>query len=248
MLINIGKERSYAFQTDDENQASLFTNLKRDYEKLEDKVSELTMQLDAGYACKIGDEEMEYPMDSKGFAKFKKDMEKFYADKAKCDADKAKYDAEMALEDAKKNWAEQFKSKQDSADAELKVLQAELSNRDSVNTEAIITEKAKGLAMLIEKASAILNVDSKSLWEKNAIDIKKEVIVKTYPTLNIDNDSEEAINAMFKTCESLQNDTKRIVEQQKQLINNSQNFVNNDSQEPKLTPRMQSMINAGGIR
>lgn len=245
-IITIGKERSYAFQTDDENQAALFANLKRDYESLEQKVSEMNLQKDAGFACKVGEEDMEYPMDMKGFSKFKKDMEKYYSDKAKCDAEKAKQDAEMAMEDAKKNWAEQFKSKQDSVDAELKVLQAELSNRDSIDTQSLVANKAKELAILVNKATTILNVDSNSLWDKTETEIKKQVILKTYPTLNVDNESDVAIDAMFKTCEFYQNDSKRIIEDQKRLINNVVTVNNFDTEdtEPKQTERMKAITTA----
>jgi hypothetical protein len=244
VTITMGKERSYSFQTDDDNQAALFTNLKKDYELLEDQVNKFRLQKDAGFTCKVGGEDMEYPMDSKGFAKFKKDMEKFYTDKAKCDADKAKQDAEMAMEDAKKNWAEQFKSKQDSVDAEIKVLQAELSNRDSIDTQALVASKAKELAILVNKATTILNVDSASLWDKTETEIKRQVILKTYPTLNVDKESDLAIDAMFKTCEFYQTDSKRIVDAQKQLINNAVPMLTMDSQEPVLTERMQFLTNA----
>jgi hypothetical protein len=127
-------------------------------------------------------------------------MDKFYKDKAKCDAEKAKCDAELAMEDAKKNWAEQFKTKQDSVDAEIEVLKAELSNRDSVDTQSIIAEKAKELSVLVNKATTILNVDSDSLFTKSAVEIKKDVISKIYPTLNLDGKTDVAIDAMFETC------------------------------------------------
>jgi hypothetical protein len=90
-------------------------------------------------------------------------------------------------------------------------------------------------------------VDSDTLFTKSAVEIKKEVISKIYPTLNLDGKTDVAIDAMFETCELYKNDSKRIVEEQKQLINNAvtvNNFDNID--EPILTLRMQSMINASG--
>jgi hypothetical protein len=245
MRIDIGK---YNFNIDgDENLSSLVLALKKDYETLETQANNFRLQKDENFSCKLGEEEVEYPMDSKGFTKFKKDMDKFYANKAKCDAEKAKCDAELAMEDAKKNWAEQFKTKQDAVDAEITVLKAEITNRDSFNTEEIIINKAKELAVLVNEATSLLNVDSASLWNKSATEIKKEVLAKTYPTLNIDSETDVGIDAMFKTCHLFKNDTKRIVEEQKQLINNTVTVKNFDSiDEPTLTLRMQSMINASG--
>jgi hypothetical protein len=242
----MGKERTYSFQTDDDNQAALFANLKKDYENLETQVKQLSVQKDENFSCSVGEQEMEYPMDSKGFARFKKDMDKYYKDKAKCDAEKAKCDAELAMEDAKKNWAEQFKTKQDSVDAEIEVLKAELSNRDSIDTQSIIAEKAKELSVLVNKATTILNVDSDSLFSKTAVEIKKEVIAKIYPTLNLDSKTDVAIDAMFETCELYKNDSKRIIEEQKQLINNTVTVNNFDSQDssPELTARMKSITTA----
>lgn len=245
-IITMGKERTYSFQTDDDNQAALFANLKKDYENLETQVKQLNLQKDENFSCTVGEQEMEYPMDSKGFARFKKDMDKYYKDKAKCDAEKAKYDAELAMEDAKKNWAEQFQAKQDSVDAEIEVLKAELSNRDSIDTQSIISEKARELSVLVNKATTILNVDSDSLFSKSAIDIKKEVIAKTYPSLNLDGKTDVAIDAMFETCELYKNDSRRIVEEQKRLINNAVTVNNLDTQDtaPKQTARMEYLTKA----
>jgi hypothetical protein len=245
-IITMGKDRTYSFQTDDDNQAALFANLKKDYENLETQVKQLNLQKDENFTCKLGEEEVEYPMDGKGFAKFKKDMDKFYKDKAKCDAEKAKCDAELAMEDAKKNWAEQFKTKQDSIDSEIEVLKAELSNRDSINTQSIIAEKAKELSLLVNKATTILNVDSDSLFTKSAVEIKKDVISKIYPTLNLDDKTEVAIDAMFETCELYKNDSKRIIEEQKQLINNAVTVNNLDTQDTttEMTARMKSITTA----
>jgi hypothetical protein len=244
MRIDIGK---YNFNIDgDENLSSLVLALKKDYESLETQVKNFTLQKDENFACTVGEQEMEYPMDSKGFARFKKDMDKFYADKAKCDAEKAKCDAELAMEDAKKNWFEQFKTKKDAVDAEIEVLKAELTNRDSIDTQTIIAEKAKELSVLVNKATTMLNVDSDSLFSKSAIEIKKEVITKTYPTLNLDGKTDVAIDAMFETCELYKNDSKRIIEEQKQLINNTVTVNNFDSQDsiPELTARMKSITTA----
>jgi hypothetical protein len=91
-----------------------------------------------------------------------------------------------------------------------------------------------------------LNVDSASLWDKTETEIKKQVILKTYPTLNVDNESDIAIDAMFKTCEFYQTDSKRIVEEQKQLINNAVPVLVTDSQEPIMTERMKFITNAWG--
>jgi hypothetical protein len=245
-IITMGKDRTYSFQTDDDNQAALFANLKKDYENLETQVKQLSLQKDENFNCTVGEQEMEYPMDGKGFARFKKDMDKFYKDKAKCDAEKAKCDAELAIEDAKKNWAEKFKTKQDSVDAEIEVLKAELSNRDSIDTQSIIAEKAKELSVLVNKATTILNVDSDSLFTKSAVEIKKEVISNIYPTLNLDGKTDLAIDAMFETCELYKNDSKRIVEEQKQLINNAVTVNNLDAQDttPEMTARMKSITSA----
>lgn len=244
----MGKERTYSFQTDDDNQAALFANLKKDYESLETQVKNFSLQKDESFSCKLGEEEREYPMDGKGFAKFKKDMDKYYSDML----GKAKCDAEVALEDAKKNWAEQFKSKKDSVDAEIEVLKAELANRDSIDTQAMIAEKAKELSILVNKATTLLNVDSDSLFTKSAIDIKKEVIAKTYPAINLDGKSDVAIDAMFETCELYKNDSKRIIEEQKQLINNAVTVNNFDAQDdnstPEMTTRMKLMTTAWEVK
>jgi hypothetical protein len=76
MRIDIGK---YNFNIDgDENLSSLVLALKKDYESLETQVKNFTLQKDENFACTVGEQEMEYPMDSKGFARFKKDMDKYY--------------------------------------------------------------------------------------------------------------------------------------------------------------------------
>lgn len=240
MRIDIGK---YNLNIDgDDNLSALLLALKKDYENLDTQVNQFRLQKDENFTCKVGEAEAEYPMDSKGFARFKKDMDKYYADMM----NKAKCDAEAAMEDAKKNWAEQFKTKQDSVDAEIEILKAELSNRDSIDTQAIITNSARELAILVNKATTLLNVDSESLFNKTAIDIKKEVILKTYPAINLDGKTDVAIDAMFETCELYKNDSKRIIEEQKQLINNTVTVNNFDAQDSgtELTARMKAITTA----
>ena len=51
---------------------------------------------------------------------------------------------------------------------------------------------------------------------------------------------------MFETCELYQNDSRRIVDEQKQLINNAVTVNNFDAQntEPEMTTRMKSITTA----
>lgn len=204
-LIHIGKEEVVSLQVDDADLLKSLSRLKANYEKMES-------QLDAGYSCKIGDEDKEYALTSDGFKSYAKDMKAYYDGLMKAVKDEMK--------DVKSSCDEKYselKVAKDAVDAELKIIKEEVSNRDGM--DEVVRKKAKELSTLIDFACDVLGCNPDDLWEKDEYEIKKMVIAKCYPNLPLDGETQGSIDAMFKTCKFYQKDSKSVVLEQKQIAN-----------------------------
>lgn len=229
-LIDIGKKETLCLQVDDKDLLQGLSRLKKNYENMES-------QLDAGYSCKIGDMEMEYDMSEKGFKALYKDMKSYYDGMIK--------DLKSSMKEDKSNCDQliaELKDSKDSLSGKIKALEAEVENRDSAD---IVRTKAKELSTLVASASQILNCDADSLWELPESEIKTKVINKVYPKLNTDGESDVALDAMYKTCEFYKEDSKTIINRQKEMLNNVVRLEDNiDTTEPAIPARYKQKTNA----
>lgn len=243
-LIDIGKKETLCLQVDDKDLLQGLSQLKKNYEKME-------TQLDEGYACKIGESEYEYDMSLKGFKSLYKDMKTYYDGLIKTIKDEMKTE----LDGYKSKMTDMGKTC-DAKDGEIKALKAQI---DTNADNADLKTKAKELSSLVFSASKSLNCDADQLWDLSERDIKAMVISKVYPKLNIDGESDTAIDAMYRTCQFYKEDPKSVLNRQKEALNNVVRVnanVNQDSysvQEPSLPQRYkqkteawkQSLINGG---
>lgn len=129
---------------------------------------------------------------------------------------------DVEVDEAVKKAFDSLNARFDSATAEADTLKAKLDETEEqlkkakeINSDSLISAKAKDRVELIAKASKIVNADS--LYDLSDRDIKLSVIKSRYDSLDLTDKSDDYVSARFDAiCEALTNNDEAIKKQQSQ--------------------------------
>lgn len=129
---------------------------------------------------------------------------------------------DVEVDEAVKKAYDSLNARLDSATAETETLKAKLDETEEqlkkakeINSDSLISAKAKDRVELIAKASKIVNADS--LYDLSDRDIKLSVIKSRYDSLDLADKSDDYVSARFDAiCEALTNNDEAIKKQQSQ--------------------------------
>lgn len=129
---------------------------------------------------------------------------------------------DVEVDEAVKRAFDSLNARFDSATAEADTLKAKLDETEEqlkkakeINSDSLISAKAKDRVELIAKASKIVNADS--LYDLSDRDIKLSVIKSRYDSLDLTDKSDDYVSARFDAiCEALTNNDEAIKKQQSQ--------------------------------
>ena len=129
---------------------------------------------------------------------------------------------DVEVDEAVKRAFDSLNARFDSATAEADTLKAKLDETEEqlkkakeINSDSLISAKAKDRVELIAKASKIVNADS--LYDLSDRDIKLSVIKSRYDSLDLTDKSDDYVSARFDAiCEALANNDEAIKKQQSQ--------------------------------
>ena len=127
---------------------------------------------------------------------------------------------DVEVDEAVKKAFDSLNARLDSATAEADTLKAKLDETEEqlkqakeINSDSLISAKAKDRVELIAKASKIVNADS--LYDLSDRDIKLSVIKSRYDSLDLTDKSDDYVSARFDAiCEALTNNDEAIKKQQ----------------------------------
>ena len=127
---------------------------------------------------------------------------------------------DVEVDEAVKRAYDNLNARFDSATAEADTLKAKLDETEEqlkkakeINSDSLISAKAKDRVELIAKASKIVNADS--LYDLSDRDIKLSVIKSRYDSLDLTDKSDDYVSARFDAiCEALSNNDEAIKKQQ----------------------------------
>ena len=128
---------------------------------------------------------------------------------------------DVEVEEAVKKAFDSLNARFDSATAEADTLKAKLDETEEqlkkakeINSDSLISAKAKDRVELIAKASKIVNADS--LYDLSDRDIKLSVIKSRYDSLDLTDKSDDYVSARFDAICDLLNNDEAIKKQQSQ--------------------------------
>jgi len=131
------------------------------------------------------------------------------------EAVKKSFDSLNARLDAEIKSKSDIQKEIDSLKAKLDEKEEELKKAKEINSDSLISAKAKDRVELIAKASKIVNADS--LYDLSDRDIKLSVIKSRYDSLDLTDKSDDYVSARFDAIfESLTNNDEAIKKQQSQ--------------------------------
>jgi len=142
------------------------------------------------------------------------------------EAVKKSFDSLNARLDAEIKSKSDIQKEIDSLKAKLDEKEEELKKAKEINSDSLISAKAKDRVELIAKASKIVNADS--LYDLSDRDIKLSVIKSRYDSLDLTDKSDDYVSARFDAiCEALTNNDEAIKKQQekaKEIIDQKKNL------------------------
>lgn len=129
---------------------------------------------------------------------------------------------DVEVDEAVKKAFDSLNARLDSATAEADTLKAKLDETEEqlkkakeINSDSLISAKAKDRVELIAKASKIVNIDG--LYDLSDREIKLSVIKSRYDSLDLTDKSDDYVSARFDAiCEALTNNDEAIKKQQSQ--------------------------------
>ena len=131
------------------------------------------------------------------------------------EAVKKAYDSLNARLDAEIKSKSDIQKEVDSLKARLDEKEEELKKAKEINSDSLISAKAKDRVELIAKASKVVNIDG--LYDLSDRDIKLSVIKSRYDSLDLTDKSDDYVAARFDAiCEALTNNDEAIKKQQSQ--------------------------------
>lgn len=144
---------------------------------------------------------------------------------------------DVEVDEAVKKAFDSLNARFDSATAEADTLKAKLDETEEqlkkakeINSDSLISAKAKDRVELIAKASKIVNADS--LYDLSDRDIKLSVIKSRYDSLDLADKSDDYVSARFDAiCEALTNNDEAIKKQQSQAKEVNEQKKNLDALE-----------------
>lgn len=144
---------------------------------------------------------------------------------------------DVEVDEAVKRAFDSLNARFDSATAEADTLKAKLDETEEqlkkakeINSDSLISAKAKDRVELIAKASKIVNADS--LYDLSDRDIKLSVIKSRYDSLDLTDKSDDYVSARFDAiCEALTNNDEAIKKQQSQAKEVNEPKKNLDAME-----------------
>ena len=127
---------------------------------------------------------------------------------------------DVEVDEAVKRAYDSLNARLDSATAETEALKAKLDETEEqlkkakeVNTDSLISDKAKARVELIAKAGKVVNIDG--LYDLSDREIKLSVIKSRYDSLDLTDKSDDYVSARFDAiCEALSNNDEAIKKQQ----------------------------------
>ena len=127
---------------------------------------------------------------------------------------------DVEVEEAVKKAFDSLNARFDSATAEADTLKAKLDETEEqlkkakeINSDSLISAKAKDRVELIAKAGKVVNIDG--LYDLSDRDIKLSVIKSRYDSLDLTDKSDDYVSARFDAiCEALTNNDEAIKKQQ----------------------------------
>ena len=144
---------------------------------------------------------------------------------------------DVEVEEAVKKAYDNLNARLDSATAEADTLKAKLDETEEqlkkakeINSDSLISAKAKDRVELIAKASKVVNIDG--LYDLSDRDIKLSVIKSRYDSLDLTDKSDDYVSARFDAiCEALTNNDEAIKKQQSQAKEVNEQKKNLDALE-----------------
>jgi len=144
---------------------------------------------------------------------------------------------DVEVDEAVKKAFDSLNARLDSATAETETLKAKLDETEEqlkqakeINSDSLISAKAKDRVELIAKASKIVNADS--LYDLSDRDIKLSVIKSRYDSLDLTDKSDDYVSARFDAiCEALTNNDEAIKKQQEKAKEVNESKKNLDALE-----------------
>lgn len=144
---------------------------------------------------------------------------------------------DVEVDEAVKKAYDSLNARLDSAVAEADTLKAKLDETEEqlkkakeINSDSLISAKAKDRVELIAKASKIVNADS--LYDLSDRDIKLSVIKSRYDSLDLTDKSDDYVSARFDAiCEALTNNDEAIKKQQEKAKEVNESKKNLDALE-----------------
>lgn len=131
------------------------------------------------------------------------------------EAVKRAYDNLNARLDAEIKSKSDIQKEIDSLKARLDEKEEELKKAKEINSDSLISAKAKDRVELIAKASKVVNIDG--LYDLSDREIKLSVIKSRYDSLDLTDKSDDYVSARFDAiCEALTNNDEAIKKQQSQ--------------------------------
>lgn len=129
---------------------------------------------------------------------------------------------DVEVDEAVKKAYDSLNARLDSAIAEADTLKAKLDEKEEelkkakeINSDSLISAKAKDRVELIAKAGKVVNIDG--LYDLSDRDIKLSVIKSRYDSLDLTDKSDDYVSARFDAiCEALTNNDEAIKKQQSQ--------------------------------
>jgi hypothetical protein len=135
-----------------------------------------------------------------------------YVDVEVDEAVKKAYDSLNARLDAEIKSKSDIQKEVDSLKARLDEKEEELKKAKEINSDSLISAKAKDRVELIAKASKIVNADS--LYDLSDREIKLSVIKSRYDSLDLTDKSDDYVSARFDAICDLLNNDEAIKKQQ----------------------------------
>ena len=131
------------------------------------------------------------------------------------EAVKKSFDSLNARLDAEIKSKSDIQKEIDSLKAKLDEKEEELKKAKEINSDSLISAKAKARVELIAKAGKVVNIDG--LYDLSDRDIKLSVIKSRYDSLDLTDKSDDYVSARFDAiCEALTNNDEAIKKQQSQ--------------------------------